>query len=76
MEPSGPGSVRWSPAVQVTIGGQDAQVWYACEAPGLVSSVFQLNVQIPSSVAPGSSVPVVVNIGGQYSPGGVTIEVR
>jgi uncharacterized protein (TIGR03437 family) len=72
----GTGISSLSADIQVTIGGQIAQVFYAGEAPQLVSSVFQLNVQIPASVAPGAAVPVLVRIGGQQSPGGVTIEVR
>lgn len=62
--------------VHVTIGGEDAQVLYAGPAPSLISSVFQLNVQIPSDLAPGSSVPVVITVAGQPSPQGVTIEIR
>lgn len=65
-----------SASVQVSIGGQNAQVLYAGAAPDLVDSVFQLNVQIPSGIAPGSGLPVSVTIGGQSSPQGVTIDVR
>jgi uncharacterized protein (TIGR03437 family) len=65
-----------SAAVQVTIGSQNAKVYYAGAAPDLVSSAFQINVQVPPGTPPGSSVPVVLTIGGQSSSQGVTIEVR
>ena len=70
------GIASLSAGVHVSIGGEDAPVLYAGSAPSLVSSVFQLNVQIPADLSPGSVVPVVVNIGGQSSPQGVTIEIR
>jgi uncharacterized protein (TIGR03437 family) len=65
-----------SAGVQVTIGGQAAEVVYAGEAPQLVSSVVQLNVLVPDGVEPGSAVPVVVTVDGHSSPQGVYLEVR
>lgn len=52
------------PAVQ--IGGQPAEVLYSGASPGLVG-VWQINARIPSSVRPGTAVPVVVTIGGRAS---------
>ena len=70
------GAANLSAAVQVTIGGLNAQVAYAGAAPDLVNGVFQLNVQMPQGLQSGSTVPVVVSIGGVSSPKGVTIAVR
>jgi uncharacterized protein (TIGR03437 family) len=72
----GSGISSLTAGVQVTIGGQNATVLYAGEAPELVGSVFQLNVQIPAGLASGSIIPVVVTIGGQMSQQGVTIAIR
>lgn len=62
--------------VHVTIGGQDAKVLYAGAAPSLVTSAFQINVEVPPGMPPGSAVPVVLTIGGQSSSQEVSIEVR
>jgi uncharacterized protein (TIGR03437 family) len=71
-----PGASVLNAGVQVTIGGQNAHVFYAGAAPDLVSSAFQINVQVPPGTPTGASVPVVLTIGGQSSVQGVTIEVR
>jgi uncharacterized protein (TIGR03437 family) len=49
--------------VSVSIGGVNASVQYAGEAPGLVSGVMQINVTVPSSIAASVSTPVVVTVG-------------
>lgn len=49
--------------IAVTIGGLEAGILYAGEAPGLVSGVLQLNVTIPAGVGSGAQ-PVVVTVGG------------
>ena len=48
--------------VSVTIGGQNATISYAGEAPTLVSGVLQVNVAIPADINPGNQ-PVVLTIG-------------
>ena len=53
--------------VSVTIGGFSAVVNYAGAAPTLVAGVMQINVQVPSGIAPGNSIPVVLAIGGVRS---------
>jgi len=72
-----PATVFPAPAlpVTVTIGGVPAQVIYAGAAPGMVSGVLQLNVQIPYGVASGTA-DVVVTIGTIASAPGVTVAVR
>ena len=62
--------------VSVTIGGVTvSNLQYAGGAPGEVSGMLQINVQIPGGVQAGSTVPVSVQIGSASSRGGVTIAV-
>jgi uncharacterized protein (TIGR03437 family) len=60
--------------VTVTVGGQTATVTFAGLAPGSIGE-YQVNVQIPSGVTPGDSVPVILTEGSQVSQP-VTISVR
>jgi uncharacterized protein (TIGR03437 family) len=62
--------------VSVTIGGAAAKVLYAGGAPGLVSGVVQINVQVPAGTAAGTSIAVVVTAGGKSSTADVTIAVQ
>ena len=59
---------------QVSIGGVDATAIFTGLAPGFVG-LYQVNVQVPSSVAAGSAVPVSISIGGATS-NTVTITVQ
>ena len=49
--------------VTVTVDGQPANVVYAGAAPGEVTGMMQVVIQIPSSVKPGGYVPVVLQVG-------------
>jgi uncharacterized protein (TIGR03437 family) len=60
--------------VTATIGGQPATVYWAGAAPGLIG-VYQVNVLIPTNTASGSA-RLVLSVGGNYSQGGVTIQVQ
>jgi uncharacterized protein (TIGR03437 family) len=60
--------------VTATVGGVDAEVVYAGEAPGLVSGVMQLNLRVPVSRA--GNLPVLVSVGGVQSQAGVTVSIR
>jgi len=62
--------------VTATVGGVDAPVLYAGSAAFLVSGVMQVNLQIPTTVTPGSSVPIVISVGGTPSQTGVTVAVQ
>jgi uncharacterized protein (TIGR03437 family) len=62
--------------VTVSIGGRIAVVSYQGAAPGLVAGVSQINVQIPSDVAPGPAVPVTIAVGGKQSQNSVTVAVK
>jgi endo-1,4-beta-xylanase len=61
--------------VTVQIGGKDATVLYAGGAPGLTNALLQVNVQIPSGLAPGPQ-PIVLKIGAVSSPAAVTVAVQ
>ena len=61
--------------VSVTIGGEEAPILYAGEAPLLPVGVLQINAQVPSGVASGS-LPVVVSIGGSPTTRTVTVAIR
>jgi len=60
--------------VTVAIGGQPAVVQFAGLTPGFVG-LYQVNVQIPSGVTPGASVPLVISQDGVPS-NTVTLAVR
>lgn len=62
--------------VTVSIGGVNAQVLYAGNAPGEVEGVVQINAIVPSSVTPGAALPILVTIGGVASQPGVTLAVQ
>ena len=72
------GAMPVSPALDVTatVGGIDAPVQYAGSSNGLVAGVTQINVQIPPEVQPGSSVPVVLNVGGVSSVSTISVAVH
>ena len=61
--------------VTVQIDGQPATVLFAGEAPGLVSGVLQVNVQVPENARSGD-LPVTISVGGIASQTGVTVSVR
>lgn len=63
-------------AVSVRIGGVTAPVQYMGSAPGQVSGVFQLNVQVPATVVPGGRLPLEITIGGVLSQLGATVAVK
>lgn len=62
-------------AVTATVGGIPATVLYAGSAPGIVSGVMQVNVQIPAG-APSGSNALVIAVGTTPSQSGVTVAVQ
>jgi trimeric autotransporter adhesin len=75
LSQSGPLTPQPLLPVAALIGGQPAFVAFYGEAPGLVSGVMQLNVQIPSDV-PAGNLPITVSVGGNSSQNGVTVAVK
>jgi uncharacterized protein (TIGR03437 family) len=69
------GSTPWIPlgTVTATIGGVPAAVQYAGSAYGLVAGVTQVNVVVPDGAPTGSAVPIVLQVGANPSPSGVTV---
>jgi uncharacterized protein (TIGR03437 family) len=61
-------------SVTVTIGGKTAFVAFSGLTPGY-AGLYQVNVVVPSGIATGDAVPVVLSVAGQTSPA-VTIAVR
>jgi uncharacterized protein (TIGR03437 family) len=61
--------------VSALIGGVPALVEFAGEAPGVVSGVLQVNVQIPANT-PTGDVPISVSVGTSSSQPGVTVSVQ
>lgn len=61
-------------AVSLSIGGANAAVLYAGDAPGFIG-VYQINAQIPTGIASGID-PVVLIAGSAQSQSGVTIFVQ
>jgi uncharacterized protein (TIGR03437 family) len=66
------------PNLQVTasIGGVAATVLYAGAAPGLVSGVMQVNLQIPDGAASGNALPLQITVGNTNTQAGITIAVQ
>ncbi len=61
--------------VTITIGGIQAQILYAGEAPGLVAGVLQVNFVVPSGTPSGNQ-PIVLTVGGVSSPSTVTAAIQ
>jgi N-acyl-D-amino-acid deacylase len=61
--------------VKIAVGGKEAKVTYAGDAPGLVAGVSQINFQIPSGLEPGAAW-VVVSAGEFNSAAVVAIAVK
>ncbi len=73
---NGDASRRLSASVSVLIGGVEAEVLYAGDAPGLVAGIVQINCRIPPGVGAAFDVPVVWRIGASSSQAGVTLAIN
>ena len=58
--------------VTAWIGGVQADVEFAGQAPNMAPGMMQVNVRIPIEVTPGGAVPVILRIGNAFSQLGVT----
>jgi uncharacterized protein (TIGR03437 family) len=61
--------------VTVFIDGQSSPVAFSGEAPGLVSGVMQVNVQIPAGI-PSGNLPIQVSVGANQSQAGISVWVQ
>jgi len=62
-------------SVTATIGGKPATVTFVGAAPGYVTGVVQLNIQVPTGVT-GTALPILVTINGLQSQAGATVAVQ
>lgn len=62
--------------VTATIGGADAPVIYAGEAPGETIGLQQINIQVPTGLTSGTNAPIVLAANGRSTQGGVTVEIQ
>jgi uncharacterized protein (TIGR03437 family) len=62
-------------SVSATIGGVDAPVAFAGQAPGLIAGATQVNLQIPQTTPVGATVPIIVYAAG-YASESVTVAVH
>lgn len=62
--------------VTAWIGGVQADVEFAGQAPNMAPGMMQINVRIPIEVTPSAAVPVVLRIGNVFSQQGVTAAIN
>jgi uncharacterized protein (TIGR03437 family) len=74
--PSADGLSRLANTVTATVGGVDAAVQYAGEAPGYTPGLQQINIQVPAGTPAGANVPIVLSAAGVGTQNGVTIAVQ
>ena len=61
--------------VTVAVGGQDAQIAYAGDAPGEVAGMMQINVVLPLGLASGD-ISISCSVGATASQPGLTVAVK
>ena len=62
--------------VTATVGGQAAKVIYAGSAPGDVSGVFLVHLEVPPDAPSGDAVPIQFTVGTRGSQTGVTVAIE
>jgi uncharacterized protein (TIGR03437 family) len=62
--------------IAVDFNGVPGEVIFAGSAPGLISSVIQINVRVPQGSPVGEAVPVKLNVATAESRSGVTVAIR
>jgi uncharacterized protein (TIGR03437 family) len=58
------------------VGGVAAKVTYAGAAPGLISGMLQVNIEVPADAPSGAQVPLVILIGGTPTQAGITVAIQ
>jgi uncharacterized repeat protein (TIGR01451 family) len=74
--PSEDGLRHLAGTVTATIGGVEATIAYAGEAPGYTLGLQQINVLIPEGAPAGSSIPITLTANGTATQTGVTIAIE
>ncbi|MEZ5356640.1 MAG: hypothetical protein R2762_28725 [Bryobacteraceae bacterium] len=69
-------SLRLRSSVRFFIGGLQADMQYAGQAPGNAAGILQFNVYVPLELIGGAAVPVTARIGEQFSQPGVTMAIE
>jgi len=62
--------------VSVTVGGVSATVSFDGAAPTFVDGLNQLNIQLGNGTPSGTSLPVILTVGGRASPSSATLAVQ
>jgi uncharacterized protein (TIGR03437 family) len=62
--------------ISATIGGVNAPVVFAGQAPGLIAGATQVNIQIPLDAPVGAAVPIAMEAAYYFSQASVTMAVR
>lgn len=65
-----------APVATLAIGGVDVTPDYFGPSPGLVSGLILIKAKVPTGVAAGRAVPIVLTVNGAASQSGVTIAVK
>jgi uncharacterized protein (TIGR03437 family) len=77
LNPPGADGLRHLAAtVKATVGGANATVIYAGQAPGETSGLQQINIQVPTGIAPGPSAQIVLTVNEASTQAGVTVAVK
>ena len=77
LSPPGADGLRHLAAtVRATVGGTNAAVIYAGQAPGETSGLQQINVQVPTGIAPGPGAEIVLTVNEASTQAGVTVAVK
>jgi uncharacterized protein (TIGR03437 family) len=77
LNPPGADGLRHLAAtVTATVGGTSGTVIYAGQAPGETSGLQQINIQVPTGIAPGPGADIVLTVNGAATQAGVTVAVK
>ncbi|HEU0122808.1 MAG TPA: hypothetical protein VFQ91_19915 [Bryobacteraceae bacterium] len=69
------GLTRITDPVRVQVGGVEAQVLFAGQAPGSTNGLQQVNILLSPSTPAGGAVPLVVEVGGVKAQAGLTLTI-
>jgi trimeric autotransporter adhesin len=77
LNPAGADGLRHlAAAVTATIGGANATVLYAGEAPEETIGLQQINLVVPAGISPGPNAPIILTVNGASTQARVTVAVK